>query len=115
MSTKEKNILDSVVYRYTANTTQIEEENRILKETVNKLKEELDRFKLPPLMVCEVRDVFGKESIISIPNGNQFSVNIADSCSKLRAGDTVLADQKNLTIIKKVTITKKFNIDNTTI
>lgn len=111
MKTKEKNILDSVIYSYTANTSQIEEESRILKETVNKLKEELDRFKLPPLMVCEVRDVFGKEAIIRLPNGNQFSVNISDSCEKIKAGDTVLADQKNLTIIKKIPITKKFNIE----
>ena len=111
MTTKEKNILDSVIYSYTANATQAEEENRILKETVNKLKEELDRFKLPPLMVCEVRDVFGKEAIIRIPNGNQFSVNIAESCEKIKAGDKVLADQKNLTIIKKIPFTKRFNIE----
>ena len=42
MTTKEKNILDSVIYSYTTNATQSEEENRILKETVNKLKEELN-------------------------------------------------------------------------
>jgi proteasome regulatory subunit len=111
MDTKEKNILDSVIYSYTANDPNSGEENKILKETVNKLKEEIDRFKLPPLMVCEVMDLFGKEAIIRIPNGNQFSVNIADSCEKLRAGDMVLADQKNLTIIKKIPITKKFNIE----
>ena len=111
MPAKEKNILDSVIYSYTADTTQVEEENRILRETVNRLKEELDRFKLPPLMVCEVRDVFGKEAVIRIPNGNQFSVNIAESCEKIKAGDTVLADQKNLTIIKKIPITKRFNIE----
>ena len=111
MPAKEKNILDSVIYSYTANTNQIEEENRILKETINKLKEELDRFKEPPLMVCEVRDIFGKEAIIRIPNGNQFSVNIGESCGKLKSGEMVLAEQKNLTIIKKIPITKKFNIE----
>ena len=111
MPAKEENILDSVIYSYTTNATQAEEENRILKETINRLKEELDRFKLPPLMVCEVRDISGKEAIIRIPNGNQFSVNIAESCEKIKAGDIVLADQKNLTIIKKIPITKKFNIE----
>ena len=54
MTAKDKNIIDSVVYNYTSNTNQIEEENRILKETVSKLKEDLDRFKVPPLMVSEV-------------------------------------------------------------
>lgn len=111
MATKEKNILDSVIYSYTADTNQIEGENRILKETVNKLKEELDKFKLPPLMVCDIRNVFGKEAIIRIPNGNQFSVSVSASCEKLKPGDTVLADQKNLTVIKKIPITKKFDIE----
>lgn len=109
---KEKNILDSVIYNYTAISNRLDEENRILKETVNKLKEELDRFREPPLMVCEVMDVFSKNNvIIRIPNGNQFLVNIAESCEKLKAGDMVLADQKNLNIIKKIPITKKFNIE----
>lgn len=111
MSTKDKNVLDSVIYSYTANSNQNEEENRILKETLNKLKEELDKFKVPPLMVCEVRNIIGKEAIIRIPNGNRFSVNISTNCGKLKPGDVVLAEQKNLTIIKKIPITEKFNIE----
>ena len=111
-NTKEKNILDSVIYNYTAVSNKLEEENRILKNTVNKLKEELDKFREPPLMVCEVMDVFSKNNaIIRIPNGNQFSVDIAESCEKLKAGDMVLADQKNLNIIEKIPVTKKFNIE----
>jgi len=111
-NTKEKNVLDSVIYNYTAVSNRLEEENRLLKSTINKLKEELDRFREPPLMVCEVMDVFEKsKSIIRIPNGNQFSVNVSASCEKLKAGDMVLADQKNLNVIKKVPITKKFNIE----
>jgi proteasome regulatory subunit len=110
--TKEKNILDSVIYNYTTVSNRLEEENRILKDTVNKLKEELDRFREPPLMVCEVMDVFSKNNaIIRIPNGNQFSVNVSESCEKLKAGDMVLVDQKNLNVIKKVPVTKKFNIE----
>ena len=72
MTTKEKNILDSVIYSYTTDSSQLSEENKILKETVNKLKEELDKFKGNPLMVCEVGQVFGKEAVIKLPNGNQF-------------------------------------------
>ena len=109
---KEKNILDSVIYSYSADTNQMSEENRILKETVNKLKEELDKFKITPLMVCDVRDVFGKDAIIRLPNGNQFYVNISEECGKLKPGDVVLTDQKNLTIIRKMPIAKQFDIES---
>ena len=112
MDTKEKSILDSVIYSYSTSSSQTNEENGILKETVNKLKEELDRFKAAPLMVCEVRNVFDKEAVIRLPNGNQFYVNISQECGKVKAGDVVLADQKNLTIIKKIPTTRKFDIEN---
>ena len=109
---KEKNILDSVIYSYSTETNQLNEENKILRETVNKLKEELDRFKTPPLMVSEVRDVMGKEAIIRLPNGNQFYVNISEECKNVKPGDVVLADQKNLSVIRKIPITKKFDIES---
>jgi len=112
MTTKEKNILDSVIYSYTSDTNQLSEENKILKETMDKLREELDRFKTPPLMVADVRNVIGKEAIIRLPNGNQFWVSISDDCGKVKAGDVVLADQKNLTIIRKLPTTKKFDIES---
>ena len=112
MDTKEKSILDSVIYSYSTSSSQTNEENGILKETVNKLKEELDRFKATPLMVCDVRNVFGKEAVIRLPNGNQFYVNISQECGKVKAGDVVLADQKNLTILKKIPITRKFDIES---
>lgn len=112
MDTKEKSILDSVIYSYSTSSSQTNEENRILKETVNKLKEELDRFKAAPLMVCDVRNIFGKEAVIRLPNGNQFYVNISQECGKIKPGDVVLADQKNLTIIRKVQTTRKFDIES---
>ena len=111
-NTKEKNILDSVIYSYSSDTSQTNEENRILKETVSKLNEELDRFKIPPLMVSEVRNVFGKNAVIRLPNGNQFYVDISEECGKVKAGDVVLTDQKNLTIIKKMAITRQFDIES---
>jgi len=109
--TNNRNILDSVIYKYTSSSTQLEDENKILKETVNKLRQEIEKLKSPPLMVCEVKEVNEKTAIISIPNGNQFCVNLSEGCDKLRAGDMVLAEQKNLTIIKKVPTTKKFNVE----
>jgi proteasome regulatory subunit len=63
-------------------------------------------------MVCEVREVLDGEAIIKIPNGNQFAVKIAESCGKVSPGDTVLAEQKNLTLIKKIPISKTFDVEN---
>ena len=108
---KEKNLIDSVMYSYTATSNPQEEENRVLKETVNKLKDELEKFKTPPLMVSEVRDIMGENVIIRIPNGNLFYVNVSNDSEKLVAGDLVLTDQKNLTIINKVPIAKHFNVE----
>ena len=108
---KGKNVLDSVIYKYTTQSNQLEMENTLLKETVSKLREEVEKFKRPPLMVCEIRSIEGKHATISIPNGNQFFVNIADACKNIHAGDMVLAEQKNLTVIKKIPIAKKFNVE----
>ena len=108
---KPKNIIDSIMYSYSTSSNQHEEENRILKETINRLKDEIERFKVSPLMVCEVREMFGKTSIIKIPNGNQFLVNLSNDCEKLKSGDLVLVEQKNLTIIKKIPITRRFNVE----
>lgn len=105
-----KNIIDSVLYSYTSVSTILEEENNVLKETVNKIKEELDRLKQPPLMVCEVLDLMKEHAVIRIPNGNQFYVTY-DKSLKLRIGDSVVCDQKNINIIKKIDTSKKFNVE----
>lgn len=112
MNAKEKNILDSVIYSYSTESSQTSEENRILKDTLNKMREELEKFKAPPLMVCEVRNVFDKEAVVRLPNGNQFYVSVSSECGKIRPGDVVLADQKNLVITRKIPSTRKFDIEN---
>ncbi|MBI2654616.1 proteasome-activating nucleotidase [Candidatus Woesearchaeota archaeon] len=109
---KPKNIIDSIMYSYSTSASPYEEENRILKETVQRLKEEIERYRASPLMVCEVREIFPNSTvIIKIPNGNQFLVNTSSECEKLRSGDVVLVEQKNLTIIRKVPITRRFNVE----
>jgi len=111
MPAKEKSIIDSVMYRYSTSANPYEEENRILKETINRQREEIERFKSTPLMVCEVKEILNDSAIIKIPNGNQFLVNISGECEKLKAGNTVLVEQKNLTIIRKMAINRRFNIE----
>jgi len=111
MNTKEKNILDSVIYKYTPDVNYLDEENRVLKETLDRLKEELNKFKSPPLMVGEIREIINKKAVIRIPNGNQFYVDIADSSEPLQAGDRVLIEQKNLVVINKIPITREFDVE----
>ena len=50
-----------ILYDYTSDSTTLEYENRLLKETVNQLREELERFKTPPLMVCDVHDIVNEK------------------------------------------------------
>ncbi len=108
---KPKNIIDSIMYSYSTSSNPYEEENRVLKETISRLKEDIERFKSTPLMVCEVRELLDKNAIIKIPNGNQFLVNISNESEKLKSGDLVLVEQKNLTVIRKVPITRRFNVE----
>jgi proteasome regulatory subunit len=111
MDTKTDEALDNVMYNYTVNSHRLETENKLLKETVTQLQRELKRLREPALMVCEVSDITGENAIIRTPNGNQFFVNISSDLKNLRSGDTVLAEQKNLNIIKKVSVSKKFNVE----
>jgi proteasome regulatory subunit len=111
MPVKDKKILDKVIYSYSTNSNVLEEENRILRETVNKLKEELEILHRPPLMICEIKEIIDNHAIIRIPNGNEFFVTISGKADKLKPGDSVLVEQKNLTIIRNIPTTKKFNVE----
>jgi proteasome regulatory subunit len=103
--------IENVVYSYATDLTQLEEENRILKETVASLRAEISRLKSAPLMVCEVKDLMDDNAVIKIPNGSSFFVNVATDCEKLAPGDTVLAEQKNLNVIRKITSQKTFDVE----
>lgn len=105
------NQLDNFIYHYTTNISQLEEDNRVLRETVNRLKQEVEKFKRTPLMICEIRDIINNHAIINIPNGNQFYVEISGEMTDLKAGDSVLVEQKNLTIVEKIVSTKKFGVE----
>lgn len=103
--------VDSVVYDYTVNTAELEEENQLLRQTISQLRSELDRYRTPPLMVCEVTEKVEDGWVIKIPNGNKFFTLAGKDASNITSGDTVLCEQKNLSIIKKITADKKFNVE----
>jgi len=110
MKTKNKQI-DNIIYSYSTSSNQLEEENKLLKDTVEQLKEELISFKKTPLMICTVKDIKGKQAIIQIPNGNEFFVENT-SPDPILPGDTVLVEQKNLTVIKKIPKSKGFAVES---
>lgn len=107
-----KDKLDKVLFSYTTQNNQLEDENQTLKEYISRLEEELKRLKTPSLMVCEVHSVINdNQAVIHIPNGNKFLCNIASDCESLNPGDQVLVEQKNLNIIKKAPVTKRFSVE----
>lgn len=99
------------VYSYTAHVSGIEQENKFLKESVNNLEKELEKYRRSPLIACEVRDLFDDKALIRLPNGNEFLVEIATPCADVRSGDGVLAEQKNLTIVRKINTSKRFDVE----
>ncbi|OGM02904.1 proteasome-activating nucleotidase [Candidatus Woesearchaeota archaeon RBG_13_36_6] len=102
---------EDVVYGYSTDVSHLEEENKVLRDTIFRLREELDRMRRSPLLVCEVREIIDDNAMIRLPNGNLFFVNISSACEKLNPGDYVLAEQKHLSIIKKVSVAKQFNVE----
>jgi len=110
-NSKAEDISDSVVYDYTINTAELEEENQLLRQTVAQLRTELDRYRTPPLMVCEVSEKIDDGWVIKIPNGNKFFTMASKEAEGITSGDTVLCEQKNLSIVRKITADKKFNVE----
>ena len=90
---------------------QLQEENKLLRETIFQLKMELDRFKSPALMVAEVIEVLEDNAIIRVPNGNKFLVTVSDSVDNLNSEDTVTVEQKNLTVIDTIDIQADADVD----
>lgn len=98
---------ENTVYSYLSPGTDVERENMILKQTVSQLRTELDRYRSPALMVAEVVDIIGENAIIRVPNGNKFYVDVSMSVKDIAPGDSILVEQKNLTIVDKVKTLRK--------
>ncbi len=98
-----------IVYDHTI--ALLEEENALLRKSVGQLKDEMDRLKRSPLMVCEVVSVRGSNAVIKMPNGNRFFVEAMLDCGKVRPGELVFVEQKNLSIVKKANISKRFSVE----
>lgn len=111
MTSNEGEILNKVMTHYTVDVSSLEEENRILKETIANLKEELNKFSRTPLLVANIKEMIGPNAVLRLNNGNEFFVDVSTRCKDLHAGDTVLVEQKNLTVLKKIESNKRFNVE----
>lgn len=115
MDTEDKE--SSVSYHYSADInsaniiSQLEEENKILKETVSNLRTEVSKFQKSPLLVGEVKEVIGNNLIVKLTNGNEFFVDVSSEAKNLKPGDHVLLEQKNLTVIRKIGLSSRFNVE----
>ena len=73
MNSKED--FNKIVYSYSSNNSNLQDENRILKQSIDHLKKEINKFKENPLMVCEVNEILenlpkeGKKNILVICPG----------------------------------------------
>ena len=111
MAAKNKEKIGDVVFSYNTDVNALEEENKFLRETVENLRKEIDYFKKPPLLVCEIKELQGERAVVRLQNGNEFFVEVSGSCKGLKPGDSVLAEQKNLTVVEKIPVSKKFNVE----
>ncbi len=109
MATREE--YDKMMFSYGLNLQDLEEQNRYLKETVDNLKVEIERYRKKPLLVCKIKEIHNGDALVRLPNGNEFLVGIAESLLNLEPGDTVLAEQKNLTILSKIEAPKRFEVE----
>src|SRR3989338_2157257 len=94
---------------YTADKDLVREENLLLKNSVNYLKAELNKYKELPLLVCDVKKKIGNKAVIRLPNGSYFFVNIAGDV-EINIGDTALVEQRSLSIVKKLDENKNFDL-----
>lgn len=89
----------------------VDQENRLLKNTINYLKQEIGKFKEKPLIVCEVKSVVNDRAIIRLHNGNFFYVHILNQLN-IKVNDVVLVDQRSFTIIDKLDKNNKYDVEN---
>lgn len=104
---------NSVSVGQESNSYSLEIENNALRTTLSHFKNELDRLKSPPLIVCDVVSVLGEKAIIRLSNNNKFYVNIIKEMQgKVKAGDRVFAEQKFLNIVERLEESKKYGVES---
>ncbi len=102
---------DKSAFSYSLDNNTLEEENKILRETVTHLRSEVEKFRTPALLIGELAHFHGSNAVVKLPNGNSFLVEVSNAVKDVFPGDSVLMEQKNLTVVDKVQVSKKFNVE----
>lgn len=93
----------------------MQEENRLLRDTVGQLRTEIERYRTPALLIAELAEVIQKDNkpmaVIKVPNGNKFLVDVSNDAKRLTPGCSVIVEQKNLTVIDSIAETAKYNVE----
>ena len=84
MASEDKQILNRIMSSYSLDASGLEDENRILQQTIANLRTELlktqkqlEHFMKPPLLVAEVREHLEDNVLVRLNNGNEFFVEKA--------------------------------------
>ncbi len=92
-------------------TQTIDEENRILKATVEDLQKELAKYQRMPYLVTHIVDIHKPDEAIIQLNSGKFYVSVAKHLEgELSPDDEVLVDQKSLTVVRKIGKSKHFDV-----
>ncbi|RME54351.1 AAA family ATPase [Candidatus Woesearchaeota archaeon] len=111
MSTETNNEPNNLNFNIDLET--LEQENELLRRSLAHLKSELEKYKNPPLLVAEVKKVVGDKAILKLSNNHSFLVNVSSAMQgKIEPGDSVLSEQKSLTILDKLEKVKHFETHN---
>ena len=97
--------------RTSSSLQRLEEESAMLRELFNNVNNELNNLKKPALLVAEVSNIINDKAVIKLANGNKFFCYIAQELKDLRAGDSVLVDQKSLNIVERVNVGSTFEVE----
>jgi len=97
----------------TNSNLSIESENKVLKATIIHLKNELNKFRKKPLILCQVKNIIDDKIIIKLPNGNNFLVEVSNHLvGKLKVNDEVFVEQRSLMIVDKLESHKSYDVEN---
>lgn len=102
---------DKSTFSFSADDNSLGEENKLLRETVSHLRSEVEKFRTPALLIGELMHFHGSNAVVKLPNGNSFLVEVSNAVKDIFPGDSVLMEQKNLTVVDKVHMMKKFNVE----
>ncbi len=95
------------------NEMPLDNENEMLKRTISELQNELDKYRRVPYIVASIVEIVNSDEVIIRLNGGDFCVNVAkDIKDRIKIDDKVLVEQKSLTVVRIIGVSKHFDVSN---